>query len=77
MAILVLDTVDVKSHIVTRQHVLTFYNDMINPMDGFMCALGKTMIQCKDDLVLTVKLACLKMSKYYPVVTSMTGVLLI
>jgi len=66
-----------KRHTVTLHQVITVYNDMFDHMDGVMWALAKKKTQRKEDLFFAVKLARQKLSKYYTVVTTMTGMLLI
>jgi len=65
-----------KSHTVTLHHVISVYNDMFDHMDGVMCALAKKKTPWKEDLFFAVKLARLKLSKYYAEVTPSMGMLL-
>ena len=64
-------------HIVTLHHVITVYNDMFNHMDGMMWALARKKTPWREDLLVAVKLARQKLSKYYTEVTPTTGMLLI
>ena len=66
-----------KRHKVTLHHVITVYNDMFDHMDGVMRALSKKKTPRKEDLFFAVKLALRKLSRYYAIVTPMTGRLLI
>jgi len=49
---------------------------MFDNMDDVMWALAKKKTQWKEDLFFAVKLARLKLSKYYAEVTPTTGMLL-
>jgi len=64
-----------KRHTITLYHVITFYNDMCDHMDGVMRALAKKKTQWKEDLFFAVKCARQKISKYYTEVTPTTGML--
>jgi len=66
-----------KTHTVTLHHVITVYKDMLDHMNGVMRALARKKTQWKENLFFSVKLARQKLSKYYPEVNPMTGMLLI
>jgi len=66
-----------KRYTVTLHHVITVYNDMLDHMDGVMRALVKNKTRWKEDLLFVVKLARLKLPKYYSEVTTSMGKLLI
>ena len=66
-----------KRHTVTLHHVITVYHNMIDHMDGVMRASAKNKTPWKELLFFPVKLAPQKLSKYYPDVTPLTGMLLI
>jgi hypothetical protein len=50
---------------------------MFHHMDGVMRALAKKNTQWKEGLFIAVNLARQKLSKYFTVVSPMTGILLI
>jgi len=50
---------------------------MFDHINGMMGALAMKKTQLKEDLMLAVKVAWLKLSKYYTDVTPLTGTLLI
>jgi hypothetical protein len=62
---------------VTLHHVITVYNNIFNQMHGVMRALAKNNTQWKEDLFCAVKLAPLKLSKYYAEWTATTGMVLV
>jgi hypothetical protein len=66
-----------KRHIITLYHLIPVYNDMFHHMDGVMRALAKKNTQWKEGLFIAVNLARQKLSKYFTVVSPMTGILLI
>jgi hypothetical protein len=66
-----------KRHTITLHHIITFYNDMFDHMDGVMRALAKGKTQWKEVLFFAVKCGRQKLSKYYTEVTPTTGMLLI
>jgi len=63
-------------HKVMLHHVITLYNDMLDPMDGVMWALAKKNTPWKADLYFAVMLVQQKLSQWYAEVTPMTGMIL-
>jgi len=66
-----------KRHTVTLHHIITFYNNMFDHMDGVMRVLAEKMTQWREDLYIAETVVHQKLSKYYAEVTPMTGLHLI
>jgi len=66
-----------KRDIITLDHVITAYNDMFDLMDGVMQPSAAEKTPLEEDLFFAMKLARQKLSKNYPDVSPLTGMLLI
>jgi len=65
------------SHTVTLHHIMRVYHDMFDHMDVIMWALAMKKTPGMEDLYFAMKLAQQELSKYYPEVSPMMGMLLI
>jgi len=66
-----------KRHMVTLHHLINFYSDIFDHIDGIMKDLAKKQSQWKEDLYCAMEFVQQKLSNYYAEVTEMTWMLLI
>ena len=65
-----------KRHLVPLHYLVALCNDMFDCIDGIIRALANKKTQCKEDVYFSKESAQQKLSKHFPEITPMAGMLL-